>query len=92
MNRGKHPSQAKLARVSVPEIAIELGVPERRVRLLLRKHGWWLNDREQVTGKGKPNTYDALIIEKLRGLLGQPHRQVETPDDDWLARYLEQGT
>lgn len=33
--------------------------------------------------------YHADIIEMLRGLLGQPHRSLEGPEQDWLSRYLQ---
>lgn len=35
-------------------------------------------------------TYNATVIEKLRALRGQEHRQLEPPESDWLARYLEE--
>jgi hypothetical protein len=53
---------------------------------LLRLHGDWLRAGKVV--HGRRTTYDAEVIELLRGLLGQPHRQISKPESDWLSEYL----
>lgn len=79
----------RITRVTVPMIAVELGDTESHVRRLLDKHGWWLVDeKRRGRGRGSPATYDATVIEKLRGLLGQPARQMEEPESDWLSAHL----
>lgn len=83
------PRSRPVSRVTVPEIARELGDTETHVRHLLARHGWWLKDGfVRGRGQGSPATYDATVIEKLRGLLGQPARQLEEPESDWLSAYL----
>lgn len=80
--RSRHESPASTGRVFVAEIARELGVSEVRTRQLLHKY-WWVGGQRAV---GDP-TYDASVIEMLRALLGQPHRQVEPPESDWLSEF-----
>lgn len=86
MRKRYHPTAVDVSRVTANQIAAELGVDWRRAQRLLDKHGW-LNTG--VKGFGPSRTYDSGVIEPLRALLGQPHRQVEPPHKDWLSQYLE---
>lgn len=88
MLRKQHANSEQMARVSVHDITVELGLPLGTTRRLLRKHGWWMRDGRRCVGPGKAVTYDAEVIEKLRGLLGQEYRSLEDPADDWLSNYI----
>jgi hypothetical protein len=75
-----------MRRVTAPQIARELGVPLATANKLLRRNSDWLSAGKLT--KGRLTTYDAEVIELLRGLLGQPHRQVSKPESDWLSKFL----
>lgn len=89
MQRAKHSTSPAYSRVSVNEIAVELGIAPAQVRRLLAKHGWWIGDGRRITARRNvTRTYHKDVIEKLRGLLGQEHRQLDDPESDWLSRYM----
>lgn len=82
-----------MRRLTLPQIATELGVSIERARRLLRTKGRWLGAKTaQAPGPGRPTTYDAGVVELLRALLGQPHRQLEPPESDWLSHFLGGGS
>lgn len=82
-----HPTEG---RVTLTQVAAELAITRKRALKLLTRHGRWLGAHPR-TEKGQ-ETYDATVIEKLRGLLGQGHRQLKEADHDWLSDYLEGRT
>lgn len=77
-----------VGRVTAKQVAVELDVDWRTAMKLLTRHGWWLHAEPRRIGKRM--TYNATVIDKLRALLGQEHRQLEAPESDWLTRYLEE--
>lgn len=78
----------ELSRVTVQQIATEVGLRKSKVLHLLRRNARWLHADRQEGPPGLPVTYDASVIEKLRGLLGQQYRQQRPPESDWLSDYL----
>lgn len=83
---------ASVRRVTLHQIAVELGISEHRAGVLVRKYAW-AGAHHHVTRVGSSNrhTYDATLIEKLRALRKQPHRQLQPPQQDWLTDYLQGG-
>jgi hypothetical protein len=74
--------------MKVEEIAREIGLDYPKTRCLIARNFRIL--QPEVVRHGHRVYYNASIVELLKAMLGQPHRDLEGPDSDWLANYLKE--
>lgn len=74
------------SRLTLAQVAIEIGRTRKQTAKLLRKCGFIGFDEGQPTGRGP--TYDAMSIETLKAYMGLPHRKTTSSQSDWLSDYI----
>ena len=87
--RGRfYPTPGDVRRVSVEQIADQLGLDVARVRTLIATNHMILRPNP-TRWKGRV-LYDARVIDLLKAMLGQVHRPLE-PGNDWLSAYEKEN-
>ncbi len=80
--KAKRPSSSTFVRVTLTQVAAELGVSEHTAQRLVRKYRWvGLAPHTE----GGLTTYDVSGLERLKAMKSIPNRA----NQDWLAHYLE---
>jgi len=70
-------------RLTLAGLARILGVSTYRARKTVARFGYVADPR------GNPPTFDPRIVDFIRATRGQPHRELEEVQRDWLTRYQE---
>lgn len=70
-------------RVTASKAAAIFGCSRRQMLKVLRR--WSVLYPADENG-----TYDARVLDLVRALRAEPHRALESVDNDWLARYLKE--
>lgn len=69
--------------IGLTQIARELDLTPDLARKELRRVRWI------CPSHGRPPRWDPRVVDLIHALRGEPHRQLEPPHRDWLARYQE---
>jgi len=78
---GYYPPGHDFSRVTLTQVAREIGRSPHRTKKLLNKLGF--------IGFGQEGTtYDAHSIEVLKAFMRQPHRHTNQGQTDWLSDYI----